>query len=229
MASRDMAYSQFGKQRKNVTQRRIIVIIIALAILVAWVGDYLYTISEPKVGAAHEEGQLVRPYSPILGPRNAPVTIVEFLDPTCRACGSYYPLVKRIMQQYPSKVRLVIRYAAFHKGDKEAIKMLEAARLQGVFEPVLASLIASQAVWNTQEGTDLAKAWQIAAQSGLDVESAKRDAAQPMINARFDQEARDVLAARVRQAPMFFINGRPLPQASQQQLIDQVRAEVMEL
>ncbi len=133
------------------------------------------------------------------------------------------------MQRYPDQVRLVSRYAAFHQGAKGAIKILESARLQGVFEPVLASLLASQATWNTQGGADLAKAWQIATQSGLDMKSAKRDAAQPMINDRLDQETRDVLAAGMRQAPMFFINGRSLPEASQQQLIDQVRAEVMEL
>ncbi len=68
MANKGITYRQFGKQSKNMAPRRVIVII-ALALLVTWVGAYLYAISEPKVGAAHEESQLVRPYSPILVPK----------------------------------------------------------------------------------------------------------------------------------------------------------------
>src|SRR3546814_10055025 len=53
---------------------------------------------------------LIRPHSPIIGPKNAPVTIVEFFDPSCEACRAFYPTVKGIVAKYPKDVRLVMRY-----------------------------------------------------------------------------------------------------------------------
>ena len=37
---------------------------------------------------------LVRTHSPVVGPVEAPVTIVEFFDPACPGCRAYYPYVK---------------------------------------------------------------------------------------------------------------------------------------
>ena len=34
---------------------------------------------------------LVRPHSPVIGPRDARVTIVEFFDPSCETCRAFYP------------------------------------------------------------------------------------------------------------------------------------------
>ena len=34
---------------------------------------------------------LVRFHSPTLGPINAPVTIVEFFDPSCESCRAFFP------------------------------------------------------------------------------------------------------------------------------------------
>ena len=63
----------------------------------------------------------------MFGPSEAPVTIVEFFDPSCEACRAFYPFVKNILTQYPDDVRLVLRYAAFHGGSDQAIGTLEAA------------------------------------------------------------------------------------------------------
>ncbi len=70
---------------------------------------------------------LIRPHSPIIGPKNAPVTIVEFFDPSCEACRAFYPTVKGIVAKYPKDVRLVMRYLPLHPGSAEAIVILEAA------------------------------------------------------------------------------------------------------
>ena len=74
--------------------------------------------------------RLVRFHSPIFGPANAPVTIVEFFDPACETCRAFYPMVKNLMKQYPNDVRLVLRYAPFHQGSDQVVKLLEAAKRQ---------------------------------------------------------------------------------------------------
>ena len=91
---------------------------------------------------------VLRPHSPIIGPEDAPVTIVEFFDPTCEACRKIYPVVRDIMAEYGDTVRLAIRYVAFEgKGSVEAIRVLEVARKQGVFQPVLEALLRDQKRW----------------------------------------------------------------------------------
>ena len=96
--------------------------------------------AEPVAPALAEA--LTRPYSPILGPEDAPVTIVEFFDPACEACRAFHPIVKDIMAEHGDAVRVVIRYTPFHgEGSETAIRVLEAARMQGVFVPVLEAIL----------------------------------------------------------------------------------------
>src|SRR3546814_18473997 len=54
--------------------------------------------------------ELIRPHSAVIGPKKAPVTIVEFFDPSCEACRAFFPKVKEILAAYPKDVRLVMRY-----------------------------------------------------------------------------------------------------------------------
>ena len=46
---------------------------------------------------------LVRPDSPTLGSADAPVTIVEFLDPECESCAAFNPIVKKVLKEYEGK------------------------------------------------------------------------------------------------------------------------------
>jgi protein-disulfide isomerase len=71
--------------------------------------------------------------SPVLGPANAPVTIVEFIDFQCPYCVKEYPKIKEVTQQYPDKVKVVFKNypLEFHKQAKPAHAAAELARLQG--------------------------------------------------------------------------------------------------
>ncbi|MFT6344380.1 MAG: protein-disulfide isomerase, partial [Paraglaciecola sp.] len=51
-----------------------------------------------------------REHSAIMGPLDAKVTIVEFFDPACGTCSAFYPFVKKLMDDNPGKVNLVLRY-----------------------------------------------------------------------------------------------------------------------
>lgn len=46
----------------------------------------------------------------IKGNKDASVTIIEYLDFECPACGAYYPLVKELSEKYKNDVRFVVRY-----------------------------------------------------------------------------------------------------------------------
>lgn len=169
---------------------------------------------------------LIRNYSPIIGPEDAPVTIVEFFDPGCEACRAFYPIVKEVLANNPDKVRLVLRYAAFHDGSDTVIKVLESARRQDKFIPVLEALLEAQPKWASHHRAELEYAWQAAESAGLDRALAEQQMQDPAMAAILKQEADDIEIIGVNKTPTFFINGLPLMDFSARGLQDMVSARV---
>jgi len=211
------------------TNRRILVIgaaVIAFAVFGGAAYFFQPARKTEPVATSRTDTTLVRPYSPILGTADAPVTVVEFFDPACETCRAFHPVVKRILDEHPGKVRVVMRYAAFHQGSDEAVRILETARLQGKFEPVLEALLNAQPVWAAHGAPQLDKAWGAAMLAGLDVARAQRDRLMPHIVATLNQDAADIKALGVRGTPTFFVNGKPLQEFGVRQLLDLVQSEV---
>jgi protein-disulfide isomerase len=152
--------------------------------------------------------------------------VVEFLDPACEACRAYAPVVKQILFLYPDEVRVVVRYADFHPGSDEAIRLLEAARRQGKFEQVLTALFDGQEEWAAHHAPDAGKAWNIAGAIGLNIARARKDAASAEATALLRQEREDILALQVTRTPTFYVNGRLLTDFGAAQLMAMVTAEV---
>ena len=120
------------------------VLLVGLAVFAAAVWFQSRSASVVQVELVQPEiaETLIRSYSPIIGPEEAPVTIVEFFDPACEACRAFHPIVKDILAEHDGDVRVVLRYTPFHgEASEQAIRVLEAARMQGVFEPVLEALL----------------------------------------------------------------------------------------
>lgn len=102
------------------TRRPLIlsILVVGLAVFAAasWFATRPAAITATATGTLPPEQAeaLLRPYSPILGPEQAPVTIVEFFDPACEACRAFYPTVKQIIAEHGAAVRVVLRYTPFH-------------------------------------------------------------------------------------------------------------------
>ncbi|MBA4782155.1 MAG: thioredoxin domain-containing protein [Rhizobiales bacterium] len=175
---------------------------------------------------AVEADLLIRDYSPSFGPVDAPVTLVEFFDPSCEACRAYHPVVQEIRRQFPTQVRVVLRYTVFHEGSDEAVRILEAARMQDKFEPVLDALLEQQPGWAVHGSPQMDVAWEIAGDAGLDVVQAGTDRLFPGITGILNQDMADVEAVGIRQTPTFFLNGRRLENFSAESLIADVRFAV---
>lgn len=169
---------------------------------------------------------LVRFHSPSLGKANAPVHIVEFFDPACEACRAFYPFVKELMAAHPDKVRLSIRYAPFHKGSEDVVKVLEAARKQGKFWQTLEALLAVQPEWTPGHSAQLDLVWPHLTGLDLDMERLKADMESPDLEKLIRQDVADLKTLDVRQTPTFFVNGRPLPSFGAEQLQKLVEEEM---
>jgi len=184
------------------------------------------TQAEEDTRIAVEGSRLVRMHTPIIGPQNAPVTIVEFFDPACETCRAFYPIVKQIMAQHPDKVRLALRYAPFHHGSDQVVKLIEAARKQGLYTPVLEALLAAQPEWADHAAPNIGIAFEAAARAGLDMGRARQDMETPEIQAVLAQDIEDLTALQVSKTPTFFVNGRSLPSFGPEQLARLVAEEV---
>ena len=206
--------------------------VIGLVALVALLFYWAMTFYQQRVQAAQdvqvtaEPSRLVRMHSPVFGPQDAPVTIVEFFDPACETCRAFYPLVKNLMAQHPQKIKLVIRYAAFHQGSDVVVKLLEAAKSQGKYQVVLEALLAAQPAWADHGQPNLETAFTVAQQAGLDLSQARQAMENPAMQALLQQDMDDLTALQVTKTPTFFVNGRSLPSFGPEQLAALVAEEV---
>ena len=192
-----------------------------------WFANRPGPVAEAEPVAPELAEAMIRPYSPILGPAEAPVTIVEFFDPACEACRAFHPIVKDIMAEHGDAVRVVIRYTPFHgAASEEAIRVLEAAHMQDVYVPVLEAVLREQPRWASHGAPAPGLILQIATTAGLDAEAARTQMLAPDVVAILNQDRADVETVGVRQTPTFFVNGKPLDPFGEAELRRLVAAEV---
>ena len=122
--------------------------------------------------------------------------------------------------------RLVIRYAPFHAGSDQVVKLLEAAKRQNKYQPVLEMILATQPQWADHGKPNIELAFRAAQEAGLDIAKAQADAQGSDIAAVLQQDIEDLTALEVTKTPTFFVNGRGLPSFGDQQLLSLVAEEV---
>lgn len=199
------------------------------ALVVFALGIFFYTqlTGADASGLAQDKrAALIRPHSQVFGEPGAKVTIVEFLDPACGTCAQFYPLVKSLVNAGSGRIKLVIRYAPFHPGSDEIVKILEAARMQNVFWPVLEAMLKTQSAWVIQHQAQPALVWDQIKMTGLDVGKARADMNDPGIAQILAQDSADAKTLEVAQTPEYFVNGKPLPEWGWEQLKTLVASEV---
>ncbi|MEQ1923856.1 MAG: thioredoxin domain-containing protein [Pyrinomonadaceae bacterium] len=177
---------------------------------------------KPKIDPA----TLVRPDSPVLGPADAKITLVEFYDPECESCASFAPVVKKILADYQGKIRLVTRYMPLHPNSITAANFTEAAGEQGKYWEAQDLLFKKQPEWGTKHGpatgpppppiNELFDKY--AKELGLDMQKASAAIKEKRFDAKIAQDKKDGQTLGVRRTPTFFVNGRELVRFSETDL-----------
>ncbi|HEX8335512.1 MAG TPA: thioredoxin domain-containing protein [Pyrinomonadaceae bacterium] len=215
--------------RKEVKILALIAVVVVVAAVLG-AGYYRDSVQSERRPGGGSNDALVRPDSPALGPADAPVTLVEFLDPECESCGAFHPTVKKILKDYDGKVRLVVRYMPFHPNSVLAATVTEAAGEQGKYWEMQELLFRRQAEWGEIHGHGGHAAPAVrrepagllferyAAELGLDVERVRAAVAGNRYAAKVERDKRDGQTLGVAKTPTFFVNGRQLARFSQQDL-----------
>lgn len=199
------------------------------------VGAYLYRSSvqnAPKPIPVNSA--LVREDSHSMGPADAKVTIVEFYDPECESCAAFGPVVKKIMQDYDGRARLVTRYMPLHPNSMRAAHLLEAAAEEGKYWQALELIFRKQDEWGEKHGAppnapkpDVAKLFEgYAKELGLDIEKYIAAARENRYAAKVERDRKDGQTMGVRRTPTFFVNGRELARFSEKDLRSLIEEEM---
>jgi protein-disulfide isomerase len=156
---------------------------------------------EPIRVAVKGEGAFVK------GPKDAPVTLVEFTDFHCPFCGKAVATLKDVMREYDGKIRWVFRdfpIASLHPRAPKAAEAARCAGEQGRFWEYHDLLFESQSPATIEDFRRSAEQLKLDLKSfGQCLDSGKHQAA---VEADVQEGAR----LGVTGTPTFFINGRIL-------------------
>ncbi|GAA1938449.1 DsbA family protein [Microbacterium aoyamense] len=163
--------------------------------------------------AEGEEPQVVRASSHVLDEGgDGAVTIVEFLDFECEACGAFYPLVEDLREQYAGKITYIVRYFPLpgHTNSTNAALAVEAAAQQGRFEDMYHRLFETQTEWGEAQESRADVFRDFAEELGLDMDAYDTAIADPVTLARVKLDFDEGSALGVRSTPTFFLDGEQL-------------------
>ena len=141
--------------------------------------------------------------SPVKGPKDAKVTVIEFSDFQCPYCVRGKETMDQLLKAYPNDVKLVFKNLplGFHQQAVPAAKAALAAGKQGKFWEMHDELFANQQKLNGALYEELAKKLE------LDVAKFKKDMEDPEIAKQIEDDKKIAAANDIQGTPGFFVNG----------------------
>jgi protein-disulfide isomerase len=209
-----------------------IVVITLLVLVVGFIfATYAFKSNESNkvngITSSKSESTLVREHSPKFGENKKGVVVVEFIDPQCGPCGQFHPIVKKMYKENYEDISLVVRYLPNHQHSRFAVKLLEAARLQGKYTEALDAVFSNQDKWAETNNAKPELLWTFISKiDGIDIEKIKLDIKKPIFDEMMDIDANDSRKLGVRGTPTVFVNGKKLEVLSYRTLNELVESEI---
>ncbi len=142
------------------------------------------------------------------------VTLLEYGDFQCPACKAYGPLVKRILDTFPTQLGLVFRHyplTQIHQNATSSAAAAQAAGLQGKFFEMHDLLYEHQEEWSPLPSPhDTFESY--AKQLNLNTDQWNMDMKSSMVSDAIKAQKKTGDQLKVQGTPTFFINGVIVPQ-----------------
>jgi protein-disulfide isomerase len=189
--------------------------LIIITVLIVLFGGFLWfsKAKDNKQKANIGGGQ---PTNHVQGQGTKKVTIVEYGDFQCPACGAYYPIVEQARAKYGDDITFQFRHfplVQIHQNAMAAHRAAEAADKQGKFWEMYNLLYTNQQSWSS--GTNVNAIFEAYAQQlGLDMDKFRKDVASNEVGNAINADIKAGQSLGVNSTPTFFINGKkvdPLP------------------
>lgn len=146
------------------------------------------------------------------GDLKSKVTLTEYADFQCPACGLYHPVVKQLLKDFKGKIHFVYRTFPLTQVHQNAIASAltaVAAANQGEFWEMHDMLFEHQDAWNTvQNPQSVFDGY--AQQLGLNRDQFHKDIADLKTKKFIMDEENAGLAIGVNSTPTFFLNGKQI-------------------
>jgi protein-disulfide isomerase len=200
------------KLRAIKTKKYLTRVFIALVILAAGFG--LWKLSQQPVTPSLTESEILQVQEDDYkkGNADANVILVEYLDFECEACGAYYPLVKRLSEEYKDDVLFVSRYFPLpgHRNGMTSALAVEASGKQGKYWEMHDILFEQQRNWGEQSSPNPAIFERYAEQLDLNMEQFKQDVNSQAVKDRVVKDKNFANQLGVNSTPTFFLNGEKI-------------------
>jgi protein-disulfide isomerase len=143
---------------------------------------------------------------PARGPADAPITLVEFSDYECPFCKAAEPVVKQVLDRYPTQVKLVYKNYPIdsHPKARPAAEAALCAEEQGRFWEFHEELFAKSPQLAPEQLLAIANA------IGLDAAKYEECVKTRRFQAKVDADVAAGKKSGVAGTPAFFVNGVPL-------------------
>ncbi|RMD59760.1 hypothetical protein D6821_00395 [Candidatus Parcubacteria bacterium] len=151
---------------------------------------------------------LDNPTSPYLGKKDARIAIIEFGDFGCPSCKNFYPKLKRAVQEYPEKVRVVFRdFPVIQEFSPQLALAARCAGEQGLFWAMHDTLFDQQNyIYQNQQNLSSVLN-ELAAKIGVETNRFNQCMQQKKYLPSIQKDYQDGLKLDIKGTPTWFING----------------------
>ncbi len=142
------------------------------------------------------------------GPANAKVTLVEYSDFQCPACGAGAPILKEIFEKYPGQIHVIYRHFPLqaHLWSSLAHQSAECAHAQGKFWEFHDLVFQNQRIWSGP-ANPADKFLEYAKSLNLDLDRFSACLSDPKTAEKVQADKKHGEAMQVQSTPTFFLNG----------------------
>lgn len=150
------------------------------------------------------------------GNPNAKVTLIEYGDFECPACGAYFPLVQQIVANYSSTIYFSFRnfpLYTIHPDAGIAAQAAEAAGLLGKYWQMHDTLYADQTTWASVAASSVVAEYfnGYASSIGLNVSKFDTDINSAQVLSKINNDVTTGNNAQIDHTPTFFVNNVQIP------------------
>ncbi len=181
-------------------------LIILVAIVAVFLGLLVFNKKDAQSPDQDSQASLTEH---VYGNADSPVRLVEYGDFECSACGSYFPLIQQIKEEYGDRIGFQFRHFPLVESHQNALvssRAAEAAANQGKFWEMHDLLFGNQQAWAGQPNpTPMFESY--AESLELDMDKFREDLKSPETNRIVQADRSEARRKGYTGTPTFELNG----------------------